>query len=128
MNAPDSIHLHPAAAATFMNSNPSPTAQVLGIPHLHSQATASGVPITLAQHPLHGIETEVRVSLGHIKMTVAQLLNLRQGQVVSIDHLLDEPVDVMIKDQVVARGVLVAVDDCYGVRITEIPTPLSLGK
>jgi len=36
------------------------------------------------------------------------------------------PVDVLIEDRVVARGQLVAVDENFGVRITEPPRPLRL--
>ena len=36
-----------------------------------------------------------------------------------LDELVDEPLEVMIDGHVVARGVLVAVGDHFGVRISE---------
>jgi flagellar motor switch protein FliN/FliY len=39
---------------------------------------------------------------------------------------VDQPVDVLLEGQVVARGVLVAVDDHFGIRITELPLSLDL--
>ena len=53
-------------------------------------------------------------------MTVGELLRLGPGTVVALDRRIDEPVEVLIGDRVVALGELVSVDEEMGVRITEI--------
>lgn len=62
----------------------------------------------------------VQVRIGSASMTVRELLELASGAVVVLDRRVDDPVDVLIGDRMVARGELVSVDDEMGVRITEI--------
>jgi len=45
---------------------------------------------------------------------------LGNGSVVELDRLAGEPVDVLVNDQLIARGEVVIVDESFGVRITEI--------
>jgi flagellar motor switch protein FliN len=75
---------------------------------------------------IHGVKVRLRVSVGQATMTLGELLSLKEGSVLKLDSSLDLPVDVLIEDKVVARGQLVAVDDNFGVRITEPPKPLRL--
>jgi flagellar motor switch protein FliN/FliY len=63
--------------------------------------------------------------VGTVEMTVGELLGAKEHQVLRLDAAVDQPVDVLLEGQVVARGVLVAVDDRFGVRITELPRPLT---
>jgi flagellar motor switch protein FliN/FliY len=48
-------------------------------------------------------------------------MNMKDAHVLKLDAALDAPVDVLLEGNVVARGQLVAVDDNFGVRITELP-------
>lgn len=75
---------------------------------------------------IHGVKVRLRVSVGQATMTLGELLNLKEGSILKLESSLDLPVDVLIEDKVVARGQLVAVDDNFGVRITEPPKPLRL--
>ena len=75
-------------------------------------------------NPLHQIRTRLQVCVGEVGMTVGELLAAREHQVVVLDRTLTQPVDLLLEGRVVARGELVAVDDHFAVRITELPTPL----
>jgi len=57
--------------------------------------------------------------VGEVETSVSELLQLKQGSVLALDRLVDEPLDVLVDQHVVARGVLVAVGEHFGVRITE---------
>lgn len=67
---------------------------------------------------------EVKVRLvavvGECEITVGDFFELREGSVVKLDRRVETPVDVLLDGRRVARGTLVAVDDNFGVRITEI--------
>lgn len=67
------------------------------------------------------IKVRVSVSVGQTELTVQSLFELTEGQILSLDKQTSEPVDVIVDGHVVARGTLVAVDDSFGVRITEVP-------
>ena len=56
-------------------------------------------------------------------MTVEDVLALGPGSVVELNKLAGEPVDILINDQLIARGEVVVVDENFGVRVTEIVSP-----
>ena len=65
----------------------------------------------------------VTVELGRASLTVEDVLGLGPGSVVELNKLAGEPVDVMVNDQLIARGEVVVVDENFGVRVTEIVSP-----
>lgn len=69
---------------------------------------------------LAGVKADLTVVAGHATAKVGELLSLKEGTVMTLDTALNAPFDVMLGDQVVARGELVAVGDQFGVRITEV--------
>ncbi|MBV8464752.1 MAG: FliM/FliN family flagellar motor switch protein [Burkholderiales bacterium] len=80
------------------------------------QALVAGA-LDAVQH----VKVKLSVRVGDTTMSIGELMNLQQDQVVKLDSLADAPVDVMLDGRIVARGQLVAVDDNFGVRITELP-------
>ncbi|HEY8880056.1 MAG TPA: FliM/FliN family flagellar motor switch protein [Roseateles sp.] len=69
---------------------------------------------------LAGVKADLTVVAGHATAKIGELLALKEGTVMTLDTALNAPFDVMLGDQVVARGELVAVGDQFGVRITEV--------
>jgi flagellar motor switch protein FliN/FliY len=69
----------------------------------------------------------VRVLFGSRQMRLNELLKLACGSIVELDRAPDDIVELVVNDRVLARGQVVQVDGCYGIRITEIlqqgPTP-----
>lgn len=61
--------------------------------------------------------------LGRVEMPLGDVLNLGPGSVLEIGHLVDEPVELLINDKLIARGDVVVVDEKFGLRITEIISP-----
>ena len=78
-----------------------------------------------AVNPLHQIKARLTVCVGEAEVTVGDLLGAREQQVLRLDRAVDGPVDLLLEGQLIARGILVAVDDHFGVRITELPKPLA---
>ncbi len=70
------------------------------------------------------VPLRVTVHLGGTKMIIRDLLQLGQGSVVELDKLAGEPMDVHIGDKLVARGEVVVVNEKFGVRLTDIVTPV----
>lgn len=69
---------------------------------------------------LRNVPLQITAELGRCKMLVRDILSLGAGSVVELDRLAGGPVDVLINDKLVARGEVVAVDENFGVRITEV--------
>lgn len=72
--------------------------------------------IGLLMHvPLH-----LTVELGACRMSVAEILKLGTGSIVELDRPANAPVELLVNDRPIARGEIVAVDECFGLRITEL--------
>src|ERR1700688_1595819 len=70
------------------------------------------------------IPLKVTVELGRTKMVVNELLNLGQGSVIELSKLAGEPMEVLVNDKLVARGEAVVVNEKFGVRLTDIISPM----
>ena len=66
------------------------------------------------------VKVELTLNVGSKSMTIADVLNLERGSVVTLDRREHDPLDVLINGVVFARGEVVRTGDCYGLRILEI--------
>ena len=86
---------------------------------LEAQA-ADGPPMLDSALPFLGaVRVNVSVRVGGAAISVAELMAMRQGAVLALDRLVDQPLDVLVAEHVVARGMLVAVGESFGVQICE---------
>ncbi len=69
---------------------------------------------------LLGVELPVSVSFGRIQIPLKDVLKLTAGSIIELNRTVDEAVEVIVNNCVVARGEVVVVDGNYGVRIQEI--------
>ena len=53
-------------------------------------------------------------------MRISDVLKLGKGAIVALDRAAGAPIDLYVNQRLVARGEVVAVDDRYGVRVTEV--------
>lgn len=70
------------------------------------------------------IPLKLTVELGRTKMTIREVLQLAQGAVVELSKFAGEPVEVLVNDKLVARGEVVVVNEKFGVRLTDIISPV----
>jgi flagellar motor switch protein FliN len=70
------------------------------------------------------VELNVSLRFGQREMPLREVLELGNGSLVELDHLVDEPVELFLDGKLIARGEAVIVDGNYGLRITEIPQPV----
>ena len=74
------------------------------------------------------IPLTVTVELGRSKMLINDLLQLGQGSVIELTKLVGDPLEVLVNDKLVARGEVVVVNEKFGVRLTDIVTPMERVK
>lgn len=70
------------------------------------------------------VPLQITVELGKSRKTIKEILALGPGSVVELDKLAGEPVDVLLNGKLVAKGEVVVIDENFGVRITDIVSPL----
>ncbi|WP_310474610.1 FliM/FliN family flagellar motor switch protein [Sandarakinorhabdus sp.] len=66
------------------------------------------------------ISVRLAIEVGGIRLKLADVLGMAPGQVHVLDRRVDQPVDVLISERLVARGEIVSVGDKFGVRLTEV--------
>ncbi|MDW8195654.1 MAG: flagellar motor switch protein FliN [Candidatus Calescibacterium sp.] len=88
------------------------------LPQLEKTPVQSSVESNLDL--LQDIPLTVTVEIGRAKMLVKDVLRLTVGSVVELDKLAGEPVDILVNGKIIARGEVIAVNENYGIRITEI--------
>ncbi|MGL6070824.1 flagellar motor switch protein FliN [Craterilacuibacter sp.] len=70
------------------------------------------------------IPVQLTVELGRTKIAIRNLLQLAQGSIVELDGMAGEPMDVLVNGCLIAQGEVVVVNDKFGIRLTDIITPV----
>jgi flagellar motor switch protein FliN/FliY len=66
------------------------------------------------------VPVELTVEIGRTTMTIGETLAIGPGSIVSLNRAIGEPVDLLVNGKRIARGEVVAVDEEFGLRVTEI--------
>ena len=70
------------------------------------------------------IPLKISVELGRASILIKELLQLGQGSVLELDKLAGEPLEVLVNGKLVARGEVVVVNEKFGIRLTDITSPI----
>lgn len=66
------------------------------------------------------VELPVSISFGKTQMPLQQVLRWTTGSIVELESAVNEPVEVVVNNCVIARGEVVVVDGNYGVKVQQI--------
>lgn len=67
---------------------------------------------------------EMTVELGRTKKSIKDILGMGEGTIIELDKLAGEPVDILVNHKTIAKGEVVVIDENFGVRVTEILSPM----
>jgi flagellar motor switch protein FliN len=70
------------------------------------------------------IPLKVTVELGRTEVLIKDLLQLGQGSVLELDKLAGEPLEILVNGKLVAKGEVVVVNEKFGIRLTDIISPI----
>jgi len=71
------------------------------------------------------VELNVTLRFGQRQLSLREVLELTSGSVIELDRQVEEPVELLLEGKVIARGEAVVIDGNYGLRVTEVPQPIS---
>jgi flagellar motor switch protein FliN/FliY len=74
------------------------------------------------------IPLDVSAELGRTRLLINELLQLGQGSVVELNKLAGEPLEIYVNGKLVARGEAVVINEKFGVRLTDIISPIERVK
>jgi flagellar motor switch protein FliN/FliY len=66
------------------------------------------------------IQVPVRVQLASRQMSIAEVRKLSLGRIIEFHKAVDDPLDLLINNHQVGRGVAVKVGEHFGLRVSEI--------
>jgi flagellar motor switch protein FliN/FliY len=91
-------------------------------------------PNLMQQHPgaqetsdislIMDVFMEMTVELGRTKKLIKEILAMGEGTIIELDKLAGEPVDILVNHKLIAKGEVVVIDENFGVRVTEIVSPM----
>lgn len=68
------------------------------------------------------VKLPVRVRIGQKRMLLKDVLNMDIGSVIELNQLANDPLEILVDNNVIAQGEVVIVDGNFGVQITSIGT------
>ncbi|GAA7895181.1 flagellar motor switch protein FliY [Helicobacter pylori] len=68
------------------------------------------------------VKLNVKVCIGQKKMILKDVVSMDIGSVVELDQLVNDPLEILVDDKVIAKGEVVIVDGNFGIQITDIGT------
>jgi len=74
------------------------------------------------------IPLDVSAELGRTRLLINELLQLGQGSVIELNKLAGEPLEIFVNGKLVARGEAVVINEKFGVRLTDIISPIERVK
>jgi flagellar motor switch protein FliN/FliY len=77
---------------------------------------------------LMDVPMTLTVELGRAKMMIKDILSLGEGSIIELDKLAGEPVDLLINGKLIGKGEVVVIDENFGVRVTDIVSPMDRVK
>jgi flagellar motor switch protein FliN/FliY len=75
------------------------------------------------QKAIFGVPVEVTVSVGKARPLISEIVSLRRDSILPLESRIEDPVEVYVGSQLIARGELQELDEDVGrlgVRLTEI--------
>lgn len=88
------------------------------------KTTAEGARADVNLDLVLDIPVDVSLRVGSTDISIRDLVSLVEGSVIALDQDAGAPMDVLVNGTLIAHGEIVVVDDQYGVRLTDVVTPV----
>jgi flagellar motor switch protein FliN len=70
------------------------------------------------------IPLEITIELGRTKMLINDLLKLGQGAIIELPKEAGDTLEILANNRLIAKGDVVVVNKKYGIRLTEVISPV----
>lgn len=72
---------------------------------------------------LMDVHLGVRLRFGSRRMKLREILEFHPGTIVELDRQVQDPVDLLVDNKLIARGEVVVVDGNYGLKVNDVLSP-----
>lgn len=116
--------MHTGMAEGQAQSGPMPGQSPIQDVNFPQLSNAGMGPLTPNMDLLMDVQMTLTVELGRTKMYIKEILGLGEGSIIELDKLAGEPVDLLVNSKLIAKGEVVVIDENFGVRVTDIVSPV----
>ena len=124
--APAATAANRPRAAAGDRGEPTPTERGAG-PHMpEADPSADGSPsspTSFDRRRILGIEVPVIVTLAKRRLSLGRVLEISPGSLIEFGKPCDQPLDLSVNDQTIARGHAVKIGEQLGLRLDRIVSP-----
>jgi flagellar motor switch protein FliN/FliY len=78
------------------------------------------MPTELNIDLLLDVPLEVSVEIGRKRIQIRDLLKLREKSLVELNALAEDPVNILVNDRLIAKGIVMVEGGKYGIKVIEI--------
>ncbi|MFZ9036265.1 MAG: FliM/FliN family flagellar motor switch protein [Francisellaceae bacterium] len=86
----------------------------------YNENQGKGEPIFKNLEILNDVNVSLSAQIGTAKINIGELLAAKKGKTIKLDQHIDAPIELYLHGKCIAKGMLVAVDDNFGIEITEL--------
>lgn len=79
--------------------------------------------VTMEKNLWDDIQIEINAEFEKVKMTIGELKQITQGQIVDLGSVFDNEISLFVEDKIVAKGQLVIINDKYAVKLDKVFSP-----
>jgi flagellar motor switch protein FliN len=83
------------------------------------QPTVDEIPLP-SLDLLFDVELEATIRFGGCQLPLRDILSMNPGSIVELDHRIEDSAELLVAGRLVARGEVVVVEGCFGLRVTEL--------
>lgn len=66
------------------------------------------------------VPLQVSVEVGRSRMLIKDFLQMKEGGIIELDKMADEPLDLYVNSRLIARGEAVVVNEKFGLRLIDV--------
>ena len=92
------------------------------LPEASARASASAKDVNL--NLVLDVPVNVALRVGSTDISIRDLVRLVEGSVIALDQDANKPMDVLVNGTLIAQGEIVVVDGKFGVRLTDVVSPV----
>lgn len=89
-----------------------------------SSATSSAKNADVNLNLVLDVPVNVALRVGSTDISIRDLVKLIEGSVIALDQEASKPMDVLVNGTLIAHGEIVVVDEKFGVRLTDVVSPV----
>lgn len=76
---------------------------------------------------LQDVDVRLSVELGRTSMKLKDVMALAEDSVVTLDRMVDEPLDVLVNGKLIARAEIISENGRFAMRIVELANAAPIG-